>query len=215
MSVRIIGYKERTAQVTLNPGSITQDFTLTANPLQLGEVVITGAGTATTREKLGTVINTVDSAAISHSNESNIVNALAAKAPNVQIVSSSGAPGASSYIRIRGIKSLSGSAQPLFVVDGIPIDNSTSINGSNLSGANTPNRASDIDPSDVESIEILKGAAAAAIYGARAADGVILITTKRGHPGQTRYSLRIERHATTTSRRASRCRRSTGREPRA
>ena len=190
LSVRIIGYKERTAQVTLNPGSITQDFSLTANPLQLGEVVITGAGTATTREKLGTVINTVDSAAISHSNEANIVNALAAKAPNVQIVSSSGAPGASSYIRIRGIKSLSGSAQPLFVVDGIPIDNSTSINGSNLSGANTPNRASDIDPSDVESIEILKGAAAGAIYGARAADGVILITTKRGHPGQTRYSLR-------------------------
>lgn len=190
VSVRIIGYKERQAQVTLNPGTITQDFTLVANPLQLGEMVITGAGTATTREKLGTVINTVDSAAISHSNESNIVNALAAKAPNVQIVSSSGAPGSSSYIRIRGIKSLSGTAQPLFVVDGVPIDNSTSINGSNLSGANAPNRASDIDPADVESIDILKGAAAAAIYGARAADGVILITTKRGHPGQTRYSLR-------------------------
>jgi Outer membrane receptor proteins, mostly Fe transport len=189
VSVRIIGYKERTAQVTLNAGQITQDFTLIANPLQLGEVVITGAGTATTREKLGTVINSVDSSEISHSNESNIVNVLAAKAPNVQIVSSSGAPGASSYIRIRGIKSLSGSAQPLFVVDGIPIDNSTSINGSNLSGANTPNRASDIDPADVESIDILKGAAAAAIYGARAADGVILITTKSGHPGQTRYSL--------------------------
>jgi TonB-linked SusC/RagA family outer membrane protein len=162
---------------------------LVANPLQLGEVVITGAGTTTTREKLGTVINTVDSATIARSNEPNIVNALAAKAPNVQIVSSSGAPGASSYIRIRGIKSLSGNAQPLFVVDGVPIDNSTTINGSNLSGANTPNRASDIDPADIETIDILKGAAAAAIYGARAADGVILITTKRGHPGQTRYSL--------------------------
>ncbi|MEP6491762.1 MAG: SusC/RagA family TonB-linked outer membrane protein [bacterium] len=190
LTVRIIGYRAQTAQVTLNGGTLTQDFTLVANPLQLGEVVITGAGTNTTREKLGTVINTVDSAVIAHSNEPNIVNALAAKAPNVQIVSSSGAPGASSYIRIRGIKSLSGNAQPLFVVDGIPIDNSTSINGSNLSGANTPNRASDIDPNDVESIDILKGAAAAAIYGARAADGVILITTKRGHPGQTRYSAR-------------------------
>lgn len=190
MSVRIIGYKERTTEVTLTAGSITQDFTLTANPLQLGEVVITGAGTETTREKLGTVINTVDSAAISHANEPNIVNALAAKAPNVQIVSSSGAPGASAYIRIRGIKSLSGTAQPLFVVDGIPVDNSTTINGSNLSGADTPNRASDIDPADVESIDILKGAAAAAIYGARAADGVIMITTKSGHAGQTRFSVR-------------------------
>jgi len=190
LSVRIIGYRAATAQITLNSGTVTQDFTLVANPLQLGEVIITGAGTATTREKLGTVINTVDSAAIAKSNESNIVNALSAKAPNVQVVSSSGAPGASSYIRIRGIKSLSGNAQPLFVVDGIPIDNSTSINGSNLSGADTPNRASDIDPNDVESIEILKGASAAAIYGARASDGVILITTKSGHPGQTRYSVR-------------------------
>lgn len=110
LSVRIIGYKATTAQITLNPGTVTQDFTLTANPLQLGEVIITGAGTASTREKLGTVINTVDSAVISHSNEANIVNALAAKAPNVQVVSSSGMPGASAYIRIRGIKSLSGNA---------------------------------------------------------------------------------------------------------
>jgi TonB-linked SusC/RagA family outer membrane protein len=190
LMVHIIGYRQGSAQIALNPGAVTQDFTLIANPLQLGEIVITGAGTNTTREKLGTVINTVDSAQIARSNEPNIVNALAAKAPNVQVVSSSGAPGASSYIRIRGIRSLSGNAQPLFVVDGIPIDNSTSINGSNLSGANTPNRASDIDPNDVETIDILKGAAAAAIYGARAADGVILITTKRGHPGETRYSLR-------------------------
>jgi TonB-linked SusC/RagA family outer membrane protein len=194
LTARIIGYRAVSVQVTLNGSAVTHDFSLAPNPFQLGEVVITGAGTETTREKLGTVINTVDSAAIAHSNESNIVNALAAKAPNVQIVSSSGAPGASSYIRIRGIKSLSGNAQPLFVVDGIPIDNSTSINGSNLSGANTPNRASDIDPNDIESIDILKGAAAAAIYGARAADGVVLITTKRGHAGQTRYTA----HASTT-----------------
>ncbi|MEP6618471.1 MAG: SusC/RagA family TonB-linked outer membrane protein [bacterium] len=190
ISAKLIGYRLATATVVLRAGPITQDFTLVANPLQLGEVVITGAGTATTREKLGTVINTVDSSAIARSNEVNIVNALAAKAPNVQIVSSSGQPGASSYIRIRGIKSLSGTAQPLFVVDGIPIDNSTTINGSNLSGANTPNRASDIDPNDIENIEILKGSAAAAIYGARASDGVILITTKAGKAGQTRYSLR-------------------------
>jgi TonB-linked SusC/RagA family outer membrane protein len=190
LTARIIGFRQSTAQITLTGGALTHDFTLAASPLQLGEVVITGAGTETTREKLGTVINTVDSSAIARSDQPNIVNALAAKAPNVQIVSSSGAPGASSYIRIRGIKSLSGNAQPLFVVDGIPVDNSTNINGSTLSGANTPNRASDIDPNDVESVDILKGAAAAAIYGARAADGVILITTKRGHPGQTHVSAR-------------------------
>ena len=81
LTARIIGYRAVTARVTLSGEPIVHDFTLVSNPFQLGEVVITGAGTATTREKLGTVINTVDSAAIAHSNESNIVNALAAKAP--------------------------------------------------------------------------------------------------------------------------------------
>jgi len=134
------------------------------------------------------VINTVDSAAISHSNESNIVNALAAKAPNVQIVSSSGAPGASSYIRIRASSRSRQRAAPVRRRRH-SIDNSTNINGSNLSGANTPNRASDIDPNDVESIDILKGAAAAASTCARGGR-VILITTKRGHAGQTHFSIR-------------------------
>jgi TonB-linked SusC/RagA family outer membrane protein len=190
ITARLIGYKSQSAQITLSGGTITQNFTLTANPLRLGEVVVTGAGTETTREKLGNVINTVDSAAISRSNESNVVNAIAGQAPNVQIVSQSGEPGASSYIRIRGIKSLNGNAQPLFIVDGVPIDNSSTSTESN-SGAGTveSNRASDINPNDIESIDILKGAAAAAIYGARASDGVVLITTKSGHSGQTRYTL--------------------------
>ncbi|HET7622993.1 MAG TPA: SusC/RagA family TonB-linked outer membrane protein [Gemmatimonadaceae bacterium] len=188
---RLIGYKEQSASIALTPGTITHDFTLVANPLQLGEVVVTGAGTSTTREKLGNVINTVSADVIEKSNEPNVVNALSAKAPNVYVVSQSGEPGASSYIRIRGIKSLSGNGQPLFVVDGVPIDNSTIPGeGGNLYGATSPNRASDIAPQDIESVEILKGAAAAAIYGARASDGVVLITTKSGQAGQTRYSLR-------------------------
>ena len=189
LTARLIGYKAVSVSVTLSPGTITQNFTLGANPLQLGEVVVTGAGTTTTREKLGTVINTVDSSVIARSNEPNLVNALSGRAPNVTVVSQSGVPGASAYIRIRGIKSLSGNAQPLFVVDGVPIDNSTIINGASVSGAATPNRASDINPNDIESVNILKGAAAAAIYGARASEGVILITTKSGRAGPTRYSL--------------------------
>ena len=100
---------------------------------------------------------------------------------------------------IRGAASLTGTNQPLFVVDGQPIDNSTistaflSVNGGNLSdrqGGNvTPNRAADLNPADIESVEILKGSAASAVYGARAANGVILITTKRGHAGASRVSL--------------------------
>ncbi|MBX6330464.1 MAG: SusC/RagA family TonB-linked outer membrane protein [Gemmatimonadaceae bacterium] len=192
ITARLIGFKAQSVQMTLTPGAHTQDFTLAANPLRLGEVVVTGAGTMSTREKLGNVINTVDSAAIARSNETNVVNAIAGKAPNVNIVSQSGEPGASSYIRIRGIKSLTGNAQPLFVVDGVPIDNSTipTEGPGAVGGTVAPNRASDIDPNDIADIQILKGAAASAIYGARAADGVVLITTKSGQPGATRYSLR-------------------------
>lgn len=190
LTARLIGYKAASAPITLSAGTITHDFTLESNPLRLGEVVVTGAGTATTREKLGTVINTVDSSAIAKSNESNVVNAIAGKAPNVNITSQSGEPGASSYIRIRGIKSLTGNAQPLFVVDGVPIDNSTiNSEGSTVAGTVAPNRASDINPHDIADVQILKGAAASAIYGARAADGVVLITTKSGQSGATRYSL--------------------------
>ena len=196
LSVRLIGYRPRTAQITLRPGAITQDFTMSANPLQLGEVIITGAGTVTTREKLGNVINSVDSMAITRSNETNIVSALAAKAPNVEVKTQSGEPGASSSIRIRGAKSIQGTGQPLFVVDGMPLDNSTNTTEAFTAivpptqGTVSPNRASDINPNDIESIEILKGAAASAIYGARAAEGVVLITTKSGRAGPTRYSLR-------------------------
>jgi TonB-linked SusC/RagA family outer membrane protein len=190
LSVRLIGYRQMSDTLALTPGTHTHDFTLVANPLRLGEVVVTGQGLSTTREKLGNVINTVDSSAITRSNETNIVNAIAAKAPNVEVRSQAGDPGASSYIRIRGPKTISGTGQPLFVVDGVPIDNSTlNTEGTTTQGTVSPNRASDINPDDIASIDILKGAAAAAIYGARAGQGVVLITTKKGHSGPTRYSL--------------------------
>ena len=196
VTARLIGYKLSSTQVTLEGGSATADFALADNPLQLGEVVVTGAGTQSEVEKLGTVRNSVDSTAIVNSNESNLVNALAAKAPNVSITSSSGEPGASSYIQIRGITSIESSdGQPLFVIDGVPIDNSTNYNEASqlsLTGGQIfpPNRLLDLNPDDIENIEILKGASSGAIYGSRAGQGVILITTKKGRPGQTKYSLR-------------------------
>ena len=203
LAVRLIGYRPTSASVTLTPGAaITRDFTLATNPLRLGEVVVTGAGTTTTAEKLGSARNNVDSSLIRRSGESNVVQALAAKAPNVQVSQSSGEPGSSSYIRMRGMRTVNSSAQPLFIVDGLPIDNS-SISTSNfnpvdelgtgeISGTTQTNRAVDINPNDIENVEILKGPAAAAIYGARAAQGVVLITTKKGRAGQTRYSLRSQ-----------------------
>ncbi|MBA2688545.1 MAG: TonB-dependent receptor plug domain-containing protein, partial [Gemmatimonadaceae bacterium] len=190
IGARIIGYSARATRISLVNGTVRQDFVMAANPLRLGEVVITGAGTVTQVEKLGSVRNNVDSTLIRRSNETNIVNALAGKAPNVEVSSASGEAGSSSFIRIRGQRTINGTGQPLFVVDGQPIDNSTiSTNGSTAS-TSASNRASDINPNDIESVEILKGAAAAAIYGSRAGQGVVLITTKSGKAGPTRYSLR-------------------------
>jgi TonB-dependent SusC/RagA subfamily outer membrane receptor len=194
---RAISYKPHTAQVVVSADNLTQDFSLAPNPLQLGEIVVTGLGTESDVAKLGSVRNYVDSTAIQKSNENNIVTALAAKAPNVEVTSTSGDPGASSSIRIRGINTLSGAGDPLFVIDGITVDNSTFSTAdldpfqTSQGGSSAPNRASDINPADIENIEILKGAAAGAIYGARAGQGVVLITTKRGRQGQgVSYSLR-------------------------
>jgi TonB-linked SusC/RagA family outer membrane protein len=198
ITARRLGYKPQSAQLAITRGTLTHDFTLAPNPLQLGEVVVTGPGMATETEKLGNVRNSVPAELIEKSNEGNVVQALAGKAPNVEVTQQSGDPGASSYIRIRGSRTLSGNGQPMFVVDGVPLDNSSfSTSNFNLNddlgvgetdGTVHENRAMDLNPNDIESVEILKGAAAGAIYGARAGQGVVLITTKSGRAGPTHFS---------------------------
>ena len=199
LTVRLVGYTSGSAQVALTGGSITQNFKLVLNPFQLGTVVVTGQGTQATVEQLGTARSYVAPEDIQRSNESNLITALAAKAPSVQVTSSSGQPGVSTYIQLRGLTTLTASdGQPLLVVDGLPVDNSivqspgfapgmaAAANG----GAQQPNRAIDLNPDDIENVEILKGPSAGAIYGSRAGQGVILITTKRGRAGQTHYSAK-------------------------
>src|SRR3989449_6764393 len=202
---RRLGYKSQSAQVTLSAGGVTHDFVLAANPLQLGEVVVTGAGTTSEAGKLGNVRNNVGADLIERAGETNMVQALAGKAPNVTVIQQSGDPGAGSFINIRGTSTLLGSNQPLFVIDGVPTDNST-FSTSNFNapddgggtlaqfgqteGTVSTNRAADINPNDIESVEILKGPAASAIYGARAAAGVVLITTKSGRSGPTHFTFR-------------------------
>ncbi|MGH3993889.1 MAG: TonB-dependent receptor plug domain-containing protein, partial [Pseudonocardiaceae bacterium] len=201
VTARLVGYKAQSVQVALSQGLVNQDFTLDDNPLQLGEIVVTGAGTMSEVEKLGTGRSSVESLSIVRSAETNVINALAAKAPNVTVTSSAGDPGASSHILIRGQTTISAGsgvdgadAQPLIVVDGVPIDNTVSYNNPSFTSLNSSaapsNRAIDINPNDVENVEVLKGAASGAIYGSRAGQGVILITTKKGQPGPTKYSMR-------------------------
>lgn len=189
VEARAIGFKRQFQSVTLSAGAIKADFVLATNPLQLGEIIVTGSGTSNVREKLGTVVSTVRGEDIKKASEVNIVNALAAKAPGVEVTSQSGDPGAGSGIVIRGFGTIQGNGQPLFVVDGMPIDNSTTVTDASDTGFGYTNRAADINPADVESVEILKGAAASALYGIRGANGVVLITTKSGKAGATRYSL--------------------------
>ncbi|MEQ1855956.1 MAG: SusC/RagA family TonB-linked outer membrane protein [Longimicrobiales bacterium] len=190
-----IGRTSQVQTITLQPGTQVVDFVLADDPLLLEAIVVTGVGLDIERQKLGVTINSVSSNEVALSNEVNLVAALAGKAPNVEVTSSSGDPGASSYIRIRGANSMLGDNQPLFVVDGVPIDNSSSqienrqFLGNTAGTANT-NRGMDLNPNDIESIEILKGAAAAAIYGSRASNGVVLVTTKRGRPGTNSVQYR-------------------------
>ncbi len=147
---------------------------------EIDEVVVTALGIKRSKKALGYAVQDVKGDEISETNPSNVVSALSGRIAGAHVVTSSGQVGASSTIQIRGNKSLSGSAQPLFVVDGTPIMNGISSARSSTSSTDFGNAAMDIDPSNVESISILKGPSASALYGSRAANGVILITTKKG-----------------------------------
>ncbi|MEA1897123.1 MAG: carboxypeptidase-like regulatory domain-containing protein, partial [Bacteroidota bacterium] len=147
---------------------------------ELEEVVVTALGIKREKKALGYAVQDVKGDEISETNPANIVSALSGRIAGAHVVTSSGQVGASSTIQIRGNKSLTGSAQPLFVVDGTPIMNGISSARSSSTSTDFGNAAMDIDPSNVESISILKGPSASALYGSRAANGVILITTKKG-----------------------------------
>lgn len=141
----------------------------------LDEVVITAVGIERSQKALGYSAQEVTGEALVNAREANLVNALSSKVAGVQVTSSSGNPGASSNIVIRGRTSLNDNS-PLFIIDGVPIDNSFA--GSNFTDQS--NRAIDINPDDIESMNILKGGAATALYGVRAANGAVIITTKKG-----------------------------------
>jgi TonB-linked SusC/RagA family outer membrane protein len=150
----------------------------------LQEVVVTALGIEREARTLGYAVSTVKSEDLNEVRETNVLNALQGKASGIQITNQSGNVGGSTRILIRGNSSLSGTVQPLFVVDGVPISNDNTASGSRITGGfDFGNRAQDINPDDIDTVTILKGASAAALYGSRASGGVIVITTKRGKKG--------------------------------
>jgi TonB-linked SusC/RagA family outer membrane protein len=162
----------------------TVDVTMKQAASELEEVIITAVGIEREKSSLGSATTTVKSEEIVKGSQSNIADALKGKVAGVNISNASTDPGASSGVIIRGTSSLGGSNQPLYVVDGIPINNGSS-GSTNLDGGYDFGRGSqDINPDNIESMSILKGASATALYGSRAANGVIIITTKSGKAGK-------------------------------
>ena len=158
----------------------------------LNEVMVTGAfGIKRNAKELGYSAQTITSKDLNENKQTNVINALQGKVSGVTISSGGGAPGQGASIQIRGINSLDPSRDngPLFVIDGVVIDNSTSTLGDQAELRGVSNRAADINPDDIESINVLKGGAATALYGLRGANGVVVITTKSGKAGQMRVSF--------------------------
>lgn len=187
LTARLIGYRATTVQITLAPGTITQNFTLITAPTELQAVVTTALGIQVQKSKLGTAQQQVGSAELNSTHAQNFVDQLSGKVSGVTITGT-GQPGGSTNIIIRGANSIGSNNTPLFVIDGIPVanddrggnPNAGSIKSSTQTGLDLGSTINDLDPDDIESISILKGPNAAALYGSRAANGVILITTKHG-----------------------------------
>ncbi|MEZ4964732.1 MAG: SusC/RagA family TonB-linked outer membrane protein [Saprospiraceae bacterium] len=186
LTISYTGYT--TQEITLGASNVV-DVVLVAGQV-LTEAVVTALGITREEKSLGYGVTSVKGDEVARSGEVNVIQGLAAKSSGVQVIGTGGTPGASSKILIRGNATFTGENQPLIVIDGVPYDNQTlgavandyPFNA-NLNGVNNSNRALDINPADVESVNILKGPAAAALYGTRAANGVLLITTKKGKKG--------------------------------
>ncbi|GAA0879399.1 TonB-dependent receptor [Algoriphagus jejuensis] len=190
-----IGYLSENVEVA--PGVTILNIQLKQDATNLEEVVVTGLATSVKRSNLANAVSSVSARDLTGTTTIQTTDgALYGKVPGATIRSNGGAPGGGISIQLRGISSLTGASQPLIIVDGVYISNSSQRTGrATVSGAGASNqddgsnRLADINPADIETIEILKGPSAAAIYGTRANAGVIIITTKRGQEGKTTVSL--------------------------
>jgi len=173
------------------------DITLQEDVAVLEQVVVSALGFKEKKDELGSTASIVNTSDVVRSGESTFLNSLGAKASNVQISRTNGDPGAGTTIRIRGANSISGSSNPLIILDGVPIANNTQYGGGNnatggrTGGTSQQSRLNDLNPADIESVQILKGASAAALWGSRASNGVVVITTKEGKSGRPKIGYKI------------------------
>src|SRR5687768_15767132 len=192
--VRAVSIGQATREVTLNlaAGQTTvANFEMIAEAVQLREIVAVGYGTQSRRDVAGAV-STVTTEALEKAPVASIDQVLQGTAPGVQVTTASNEPGGALSVRIRGMSSITGSGEPLYVIDGIPIENDIEGSAPGNGGRDRttpPNPLSTLNPSDIESISILKDASSTAIYGARGANGVVIITTKQGRGSKPQFTF--------------------------
>lgn len=188
-----MGFKTNKQTLTITEEtSYTVNTVLAEDPLGLDEVVVTGTSAGTTKKQLGSYVSSINANQLNKGVAGNALQALQGKTPGAQITQNSGDPAGGLSVRLRGISSISSSSEPLYIVDGVIVNNGTNrvtntasnYDGGSFVGSVGQSRLVDINPSDIEKIEVLNGAAAAAIYGSRANAGVVQIFTKRGKSGK-------------------------------
>jgi TonB-linked SusC/RagA family outer membrane protein len=194
-----VGVKSKEVAFTVSSSatSYTVNVELTEEISKLDEVIVTGTSQGTTRRQLGSYISSVNADELTKGATGNVLAALQGKTAGAQITQNSGDPAGGISVRLRGISSVSSSSEPLYIIDGVIINNATNrvtntqggYDGNNVVGSIGQSRLVDINPNDIERIEVLNGAAAAAIYGSRANAGVVQIFTKKGKSGVARVSF--------------------------
>jgi len=191
-----IGYTAANRAISLgNQETSTTDLSLAEENQTLDEVIVAASTLSGPRRQFGNAISTIKGKELTESGSGGLINSLQGKVPGAQITQNSGDPSGGISVRLRGVKSLSGSSDPLYVIDGVIVSNNSDnvsqlAAGGQIGGANAAqNRLADFNPNDIATINVVNGAAAAAQYGSRAANGVVLITTKRGQTGAPRISF--------------------------
>ncbi|WP_029274199.1 SusC/RagA family TonB-linked outer membrane protein [Pedobacter borealis] len=198
IQISFIGFKSNIETVTLGDNTTVQaNSALSGDAVGLDEVIVTGTSQGTTRKQLGSYVSTVKGDDLNKAPSGNALASLQGKTPGAQISQNSGDPAGGISVRLRGVSSVNSSSEPLYIIDGVIVNNSTTrvtntsanYDGGNFVGSIGQNRMVDISPADIDHIEVLNGAAAAAIYGSRANAGVIQIFTKRGKTGEPQVSF--------------------------
>ena len=191
--ISFVGYKTKEVKV----GTAPLDITLEEDSKVLSEVVVTALGIKRERKALGYGVDEVKGEALTKAKETNVINSMAGRVPGLVVSQTAGGPSGSTRVLLRGNTEMTGNNQPLYVIDGVPLDNTNYGSAGTEGGYDLGDGISSINPDDIENMSVLKGPAASALYGSRASHGVILITTKKAS-GKDGERMSVEYNGTMT-----------------